>query len=89
MTPHLVRCDPPVVDRARRRDRQLTEWHSLLTSATKNKNKWYRVEPAYESSTQASSTAYDIRTGRNGALPDGRWDACARENYLYVKFLGK
>jgi hypothetical protein len=84
----LVREDPPEVDRTRRRDRPLTEWNALLKKAIANKGKWYRVSPDYDTSSQASTTAYDIRNGRNGAIPPGRWDAVARDVTLYVRYLG-
>lgn len=84
----LIRRDPPPIRSGRRRDHASTEWHALLAKAMRNPGKWFVIEPAYDTTSGAATAAYDIKTGRNGAVPEGEWDAVARECDLYVMYLG-
>lgn len=88
MTARLIAKNLPPINRTRRRDYAATEWNALLARAVKSPGKWFVIDPPYNTPSSAASTAHDIRTGRNRALPKGLWDAASRECDLYVKFLG-
>jgi hypothetical protein len=82
--------EPDPIQTGRKRERADTEWHSLLRPATTRRiGKWWRVDPPYESNAAASSAAYEINSGRSQAIPEGRWEACSRNAYLFVRYLGK
>jgi hypothetical protein len=95
--PRIRKCEPWPIQKGRKRDAAATEWHSLLAPAMKNPGAWYIVEPYYDSTTQAASAAYDISSGRNQSVPEGRWDATSRiveeddrvvGAALFVRYLG-
>lgn len=95
--PALVLEDPPDIDTSRRRDSQNTEWFALLSPAMRKPGRWHRVRPDYDTPSSARNAAYDINSGRNRSVPDGRWEATSRSEsedgilvgVLYVKYLGK
>ncbi len=76
--PRIRKCEPWPIQKGRKRDAAATEWHALLAPAIKNPGTWYIVEPFYDSSTAAASAAFDISSGRNRSIPEGRWEATSR-----------
>lgn len=84
----LIKKTPPPIARGRVRNHALTEWNALLAKAVAHPHVWYVIDPPYENPSTASSTAHDIRSGRNQSLPSGRWDAMARGCELFVMYLG-
>lgn len=88
MTVGVIERIPPDPIRGRRRPYQATEWHALLAPCKKKRGTWFMVKEPYGTTTAAASTAYDIRSARNGSLPEGRWDATSRGVFLWVRYLG-
>jgi hypothetical protein len=95
--PRVRKCEPWPIQKGRKRDAAATEWHSMLAPVMKNPRIWYIVEPYYDSTSQAASAAYDISSGRNQSVPEGRWEATSRiveeddrvvGAALFVKYLG-
>lgn len=86
--PRVIRRNPPAINRRRKREHAATEWHALLAPVMRSPGNWFVITPPYETSRAAANAAFDLKWGRRLNIPDGRWDAVARENDLYVKFLG-
>jgi hypothetical protein len=86
----VVFKDPPPKSSPRRARDEFTIWKSLLKPlmAKRRAGKWAMVRE-YDTPSAAATAAYDIRSGRNQGLPEGRWDAVSRDCELYVRFVGE
>lgn len=82
----------PQFDAPRGYHRPNYNWMDLLHPLTLRRNEklniWCVMPIDYATQHAAVTAAWRIRSG-DVVLPDGKWDAKAKDSKLYVMFLGK